>query len=94
MKLQKLLDEYKYNKKNQESIKKEIIRVVQNFFDIDAYTLIIERSHWAILKLTIVFKWTNKSLSLKHSFVTEFTTMIVVDEDKGTDYISSNILIL
>ena len=36
MKLQKLLDEYKYNKKNQESIKKEIIRVVQNFFDIDA----------------------------------------------------------
>jgi len=59
MKLQKLLDEYKYNKKNQESIKKEII-----------------------------------SLSLKHSFVTEFTTMIVVDEDKGTDYISSNILIL
>ena len=39
MKLQKLLDEYKYNKKNQELIKKEIIRVVQNFFDIDAYTL-------------------------------------------------------
>ena len=39
MKLQKLLDEYKYNKKNQESIRKEIIRVVQKFFDIDAYTL-------------------------------------------------------
>ena len=31
MKLQKLLDEYKYNKKDQESIKKEIIRPVQNF---------------------------------------------------------------
>lgn len=47
MKLQKLLDEYKYNKKDQDKIKKEII-----------------------------------SLSLKHNFVTEFTTMIVVDEDK------------
>lgn len=28
MKLQKLLDEYKYNKKDQESIKKDIIRLV------------------------------------------------------------------
>ena len=40
MKLQKLLDEYKYNKKDQESIRKEIIRQVQilNFkilFDIN-----------------------------------------------------------
>merc|ERR1719175_551023 len=50
MKLQKLLDEYKYKKKDQQSIKKEII-----------------------------------SLSLKHHFVTEFTTMIVVDEDKGIE---------
>jgi len=56
MKLQKLLDEYKYNKKDQESIKNEII-----------------------------------SLSLKHNFVTEFTTMIVVDENKGTDKMSMQI---
>ena len=67
MKLQKLLDEYKYNKKNQESIKKEIIRVVQNFFDIDACTLksvcMMDATHrlylsqsLSDLKLTIVFK--------------------------------------
>jgi len=31
MKLQKLLDEYKYNKKDQQSIKKEIIRLVHTF---------------------------------------------------------------
>jgi len=93
MKLQKLLDEYKYNKKNQESIKKEIIRVVQNFFDIDTYTLKSVCMMDAAHRLSSL-NWTDKSLSLKHSFVTEFTTMIVVDEDKGTDYISSNIFIL
>ena len=67
MKLQKLLDEYKYNKKNQETIKKEIIRVVPKFFDIDAYTLksvcMMDATHrlylsksLSDLKLTIVFK--------------------------------------
>ena len=35
MKLQKLLDEYKYNKKDQDKIKKEIIRLVQNYISIE-----------------------------------------------------------